>query len=129
MFNSVWCITFKSSKYEVPKYPGRLKSWQKWRAKEAKSKSIWKSKSVDLRLDFTSTIHYHHDLVIIKPMGLIEVQIIKYLQIVSKSSFLTVLLTRNHKVLHHQPKNHWKKAKMLNLLKSSIVIGWDLFDS
>ena len=87
MFNSVWCITFKSNKYEVAKYPGRLKSWQKWRAKEAKSKSIWKSKSVDLRLDFTSTIHYHHDLVIIKPMGLIEVQIIKYLQIVSKSSF------------------------------------------
>ena len=40
-------------------------------------------------------------------MALIKVQIMKYLQIVSKSSFLTVLLTFNHMALHHQPKNYF----------------------
>ena len=65
--------------------------------KEAKSKFISKSKSGDLKLNFTSIVHYHHKalelVLIIKPVGLLEIQIVKYLQIVSKSSFLTVLLT------------------------------------
>ena len=43
-------------------------------------------------LRLTGTIHYHHEafelVVIIKPMGLLKVKILKYLQIVSKNSFL-----------------------------------------
>ena len=40
-----------------------------------------------------------------KPMGLLKVKIMKYLRKVSKSSFLTVFLTIQSIILHHQPKN------------------------
>ena len=45
-------------------------------------------------LRFTGTIHYHHEafelVLIIKLMGLLKVQIMKYLQIVSKNNFLHI---------------------------------------
>ena len=50
-----------SIKYKVAKDLQRLKTKQKWRAKEAKSKSISKSEYGDLRCNFTSTIHYQHE--------------------------------------------------------------------
>ena len=57
-----------------------LKTKQKWRAKEAKSKSIPKSKSGDLRLTVTGIIHYHHEalelVLIIKHMGLLKVDLL-----------------------------------------------------
>ena len=47
------------------------------KSKKAKSKSLSKS---DLRLNFISTTHYHHDafelVMIIKPMGLLKVDLL-----------------------------------------------------
>ena len=69
-----------SIKYNVAKDLQRLKTKQKWRAKEAKSKSIPKSEYGDLRCNFTSTIHYQHETLelplIIKPMGLLKVDLL-----------------------------------------------------
>ena len=81
------------------KGPPRLKTKKKnEKQKETKSKSISKSKSGELRFNFTSRINYHHEVLelvlIIKPVDLLKVQVMKYLQIeVSKSSSLTILLT------------------------------------
>ena len=47
------------NKYEVAKDPQRLKTKQKWRAKEAKSKAH--IKYGDLRLNFNGAIHYQHE--------------------------------------------------------------------
>ena len=43
-----------------------FKAKENWRAKEAESKSISKSKSGDLRLNFTSRTHYHHEILTLK---------------------------------------------------------------
>ena len=93
--NHIW----NQNKYKVAKDPPRLKTQKKnEKQKETKSKSLSKSKSGELRFNFTSRINYHHEalelVLIIKPVDLLKVQVIKYLQIVvSKSSSLTILLT------------------------------------
>ena len=62
------------NKCKIAKGPWRLKTRQKWRSKKAKSMSISKSKSGDLRQNSTRTIHYYHEalglVLIIKRMGL-----------------------------------------------------------
>ena len=80
------------NKYKVAKGPRRLKTKQKWRAKEPKSKSI----SGDLRLNFTGTMHYHHEA-----LELFD----------NKTHGLTQGWPFNLMVLHRQPKNHWKKLR------------------
>ena len=80
------------NKYKVAKGPRRLKTKQKWRAKEAKSKSI----SGDLRLNFTGTMHYHQEA-----LELFD----------NKTLGLTQGWPFNLMVLHRQPKNHWKKLR------------------
>ena len=47
----------------------------------------------------------------------------KYLRKVSKSSFLTVFLTIQSIILHHQPKNDWKKNKILSLENQEIPLA------
>ena len=66
----------KQNKYQIAKDSKRLNIKQKWRSKETKANSISKSKSGDLRRNYTNTIHYHHETLelalIIKSMSLLN---------------------------------------------------------
>ena len=67
--------------YRVAKDPQRLKTTQKWRAKEAKSKSISRSKFGEFKRNLTNTMNYHHEtlelFLILKPMNLLKVDLLQ----------------------------------------------------
>ena len=90
------------------KEPQRFKTWQKWRVKKAKSKSLSNSKSGNVRCNLTSKIHNHHEtlelILIIKPLGFPKVD----------------LLTSWYYTMNQ--KHLWKKAYILNLKNEAMLL-------
>ena len=77
------------------------------KSKKAKSKSLSKS---DLRLNFISTINYHHDafelVMIIKPMGLLKVDLLTSWHYITNQKSLkkTILLVKTFLIHNSKTK-------------------------
>ena len=103
-----WIWMWNKNQYTVLKEPQRFKTWQKWRVKKAKSKSLSNSKSGNVRCNLTSKIHNHHEtlelILIIKPLGFPKVD----------------LLTSWYYTMNQ--KHLWKKAYILNLKNEAMLL-------